>query len=76
MMASGKVGAGDGTVERARKHTLEYHFRASSGMLYCFACSSRSLTSLGKTASKSLSLLDEDTVVEAGTSPSTSCCDL
>ena len=32
-------------------------------MLYCLALSSRSLTSLGKTASKSLSLLDGGMVV-------------
>ena len=38
-------------------------------MLYCLALSSRSLTSLGKTASKSLSLLDDgDVVVEIGSS--------
>ena len=45
------------------KHTFEYHFKASSGMLYCLALSSRSLTSLGKIASKSLSLLDGGIVV-------------
>ena len=40
-------------------------------MLYCLALSSRSLTSLGKTASKSLSLLDGGmVVVEIGSSSS------
>lgn len=56
------------------KHTSEYHFKASSGMLYCLALSSRSLTSLGKTASKSLSLFDGDLVVGIGPSSSVVCC--
>ena len=56
-------------------HTFEYHFKASSGTLYCFAFSSRSLTSLGKTVSKSLSLLDEDIVLGSGSSPSVVCRD-
>lgn len=56
-------------------HTSEYHFKASSGRLYCLAFSSRSLTSLGKTVSKSLSLLDEDRVVRFDTSLSVACCD-
>lgn len=74
-MALGQLEIEKGFEERAWKHTSEYHFRASSGMLYCFACSSRSLTSLGKTASKSLSLLDEDVaVVEVGTSLSVVPC--
>ena len=55
------------------ERTFEYHFKASSGISYCFAFSSRSLTSLGKTASKSWSLLDGALVVASGTSPSASC---
>ena len=55
------------------ERTFEYHFRASSGILYCFALSSRSWTSLGKTASKSWSLLEGAMVVGLGTSPSVAC---
>lgn len=58
------------------KPTFEYHFKASSGMLYCLAFSSRSLTSLGKTVSKSLSLLDGELAVEIGASLSATCCEL
>lgn len=54
-------------------HTFEYHFKASSGNWYCLALSSRSLTSLGKTDSKSLSLLDEDMVVGSGASLWVAC---
>lgn len=59
-------------MELGKEHeelTFEYHFKASDGMLYCLAFSSRSLASLGKTVSKSLSLFDEDMVLDVGTSP-------
>ena len=57
---------GEESGEIVGQDTFEYHFQASSGILYCLAFSSRSLTSLGKTASKSLSLFVGAIVVGTG----------
>ena len=55
--------------------TFEYHFKACSGRLYCLAFSSRSLTSLGKTVSKSFNLLDEGLEVGIGASLFVTSCE-
>ena len=44
--------------------TSSYHFRASAGMLYCFAFSVRSSTREGKTASKSFFLDSLEDIVD------------